>query len=282
MAGHTDISIRWAVEPGAASHMDTGALRAHFLIADLFVPGRVRLVYTHYDRMIVGGAVPEREPLELEPVRETGTRSFLERRELIAFNLGGRGVVSVDGEALVCGPRDMAYAGMGSTVRLESEDLASPARFYLLSAPAHARHPPRLIRQAEARRLDLGDAVTANQRSVFRYIHEDGPARTCQLVAGMTTFAPGSVWNTMPPHVHDRRMEAYLYFDLPDTARVIHLMGAPAETRHLVVANEQAVLSPPWSIHAGVGTACYAFVWAMAGDNADYADIDPVAAGELR
>ena len=176
----------------------------------------------------------------------------------------------------------MVYAGMGSAVAFASDDAANPAKFYLLSAPAHASHPSRLLKIADAKRLDLGAAETCNQRSIFQFIHADSSAKTCQLVVGMTTFAPGSIWNTMPPHIHDRRMEAYLYFDLPETARVFHMMGEPDETRHLVVANEQAVLSPAWSIHSGVGTASYAFIWAMAGDNVDYTDIDPAPVADLR
>ena len=177
----------------------------------------------------------------------------------------------------------MAYLGLGAgEPTFASADPADPAKFYVLSAPAHASHPSRLLTLADAKRLDLGAPETSNRRSIFQFIHADAAVRTCQLVAGITTFAPGSIWNTMPPHVHDRRMEAYLYFDLPPEARVVHLMGEPTETRHLVVANEQAVLSPAWSIHAGVGTAAYAFVWAMAGDNVDYADIDALAVGDLR
>jgi 4-deoxy-L-threo-5-hexosulose-uronate ketol-isomerase len=282
MAGHTDYESRWAIDPDAAAMMGTAELRHNFLLEDLFTHGRVRLCYSHYDRMIVGGAVPLADPLALEAVKPTGTSGFLDRRELMAVNIGGPGRVTVGGETFDAGPRDMVYCGMGNAVSFASDDAASPAKFYLLSAPAHASHPSRLLRIADAKRLDLGAPETCNQRSIFQFIHPDSPARTCQLVVGITTFAAGSVWNTMPPHVHDRRMEAYLYFDLPDSARVFHMMGEPDETRHLVVANEQAVLSPAWSIHAGVGTASYAFVWAMAGDNVDYTDVDPVAVTDLR
>lgn len=282
MAGHTDYESRWAIDPDAAALMGTDDLRDNFLLERLFEPGRVNLCYSHYDRMIVGGAVPVEGPLELEAIKPTGTKGFLDRRELIAVNIGGAGTVTAGGETFAAGPRDMVYAGMGSPVTFASDDAANPAKFYLLSAPAHASHPSRLLKIADAKRLDLGAAETCNKRSIFQFIHADSPARTCQLVVGMTTFAAGSVWNTMPPHVHDRRMEAYLYFDLPETARVFHMMGEPDETRHLLVANEQAVLSPAWSIHSGVGTASYAFVWAMAGDNVDYTDVDPVAVTDLR
>ena len=278
----TPVDIRWAIDPNAAARMGTEELRRNFLIETLFVPGEVRHTYSHYDRMIVGGAVPGTAPLPLAPIRQTGTRGFLDRRELLALNIGGPGTVTVDGDALAAGNRDMVYAGMGSEVSFASADASNPAKFYLLSAPAHATYPAQLLRIADARRLDLGAAETCNQRSIFQFIHPGSPAKTCQLVAGITTFAPGSVWNTMPPHVHDRRMEAYLYFDLPEAARVVHMMGEPTETRHLLVASEQAVLSPAWSIHAGVGTASYTFCWAMAGDNVDYTDIDPVAVGDLR
>ncbi len=282
-ATNTTYDVRWAIDPKAAAGMDTEALRRNFLIEALFTPGRIGLTYSHYDRMIVGGAMPGATPLALEPIKPTGTLNFLDRRELLAINIGGAGTVSADGTSFAAGTRDMVYLGMGlKDVAFASDDPASPAKFYLLSAPAHQSHPACLVRIADAKRLDLGAPETANQRSIFQFIHPGSPARTCQLVAGLTTFAPGSTWNTMPPHVHDRRMEAYLYFDLPETARVFHMMGEPAETRHLVVASEQAVLSPSWSIHAGVGTASYTFIWAMAGDNVDYTDIDPVPVSTLK
>jgi 4-deoxy-L-threo-5-hexosulose-uronate ketol-isomerase len=276
------VEVRWAIDPETAAGMGTADLRRHFLVEHLFEIGRVRLVYTHYDRMIVGGAVPGAAPLPLPGGRPLGTNRFLERRELIAVNIGGEGTVSVGRESFAVGPRDMVYCGKDAgEVTFASHDPALPAKLYLLSAPAHASHPSRLIRMKDAIRMDLGTPETSNQRSIFRFVHPEG-IRTCQLVAGMTTFSPGSIWNTMPAHLHDRRMEAYLYFDLPAAARVVHLMGQPSETRHLIVANEEAVLSPPWSIHAGAGTAAYAFIWAMAGDNVDYTDVDPVAVSELR
>jgi 4-deoxy-L-threo-5-hexosulose-uronate ketol-isomerase len=283
VTSHTDHESRWAIDPEAAALMGTEELRDNFLIESLFVPGRVRLTYTHYDRMIVGGAMPMDKPLALEPIKPTGTKSFLDRRELIAVNIGGAGTITADGQSFEVGPRDMVYLGMGLTdVTFASGETGAVAKFYLLSAPAHAAYPAMLLKIDSARRLDLGTPETCNKRSIFQFIHPDSPARTCQLVVGLTTFAPGSVWNTMPCHIHDRRMEAYLYFDLPETARVFHMMGEPTETRHILVANEQAVLAPAWSIHSGVGTASYAFVWAMAGDNVDYTDIDPVAIADLR
>ena len=283
MADHTDYESRWAIDPDAAALMGTDELRMNFLIEELFTPGRIKLTYSHYDRMIVGGAMPVDGPLALEPIKPTGTRAFLERRELMVVNIGGPGGVEADGQYFATGTRDMVYVGMGvSSVSFDSTDKTNPAKFYILSAPAHQAHPSMLLKIDKAKRLDLGAPETCNKRSIFQFIHPESPAKTCQLVVGLTTFAPGSVWNTMPCHIHDRRMEAYLYFDLPETARVFHMMGEPDETRHLVVANEQAILSPGWSIHSGVGTASYTFIWAMAGDNVDYTDIDPVAIGDLR
>ncbi|HEV2505072.1 MAG TPA: 5-dehydro-4-deoxy-D-glucuronate isomerase [Mesorhizobium sp.] len=278
----TSYSSRYAIDPNAAAAMGTDELRHNFHIGDLFHTGAVHLTYTHYDRMIVGGAVPLATPLVLETIKPTGTKHFLDRRELIAVNIGGAGTVQADVETFAVGTRDMVYVGKGTeTVAFSSTDPQTPAKFYLLSAPAHQELPAKLIRIADARRLDLGSQQTSNERSIFQFIHPEG-AKTCQLVVGMTQLAPGSVWNTMPCHVHDRRMEAYLYFDLTEAARVFHFMGEPDETRHIVMKNEEAVLSPGWSIHSGAGTSNYAFIWAMAGDNVDYTDVDPVDIGELR
>lgn len=278
---HTDYTNRFAIDPKTAAGFDTEQLRENFLLPALFVPGRVQLHYTNYDRMIVGGAMPTTEALELETIKPAGTDTLLARRELIAVNIGGPGAVVVDGERFTAGTRDMVYAGLGSSVIFESASAEQPAKFYLLSAPAHSHHPAQHIGIAAARRLDLGSQATSNERSIFQFIHPEG-AKTCQLVVGMTTLAQGSVWNTMPCHVHDRRMEAYLYFDLPETSRVIHLMGEPHETRHLIVGNEEAILSPGWSIHSGAGTSSYTFIWAMAGDNVDYTDVDLVAIQDLK
>lgn len=277
----TNYTTRHAVDPEAARRMDTAALRANFHVPGLFRPGSIELVYTHYDRMVVGGAMPGAAPLPLEAVKSMGTKSFLERRELIVVNVGGPGIVSTSDADNEMAYRDMLYAGMGETVSFRSQNPAEPAKFYLLSAPAHARHPTRLIRIGDALRMDLGSRETANERSIYRFIHPEG-AQTCQLVVGMTELAPGSVWNTMPAHIHDRRMEVYLYVGLAENARVMHFMGEPQETRHIVMANEEAVLSPVWSIHSGCGTSNYTFIWAMAGDNVDYTDVDPVPVETLR
>jgi len=278
---HVSFTSRHAIDPMAAAAMGTDELRHNFHVGDLFERGRISLTYTHYDRMIVGGATPAGEALELSAIKPTGTPNFLDRRELIAVNIGGAGSIVADGETHRLGKRDMLYVGMGSKVSFASDDAGDPAKFYLLSAPAHQKHPTKLIRIGDAKRVDLGSQATSNERSIFQFIHPEG-ARTCQLVVGMTTLAPGSVWNTMPAHVHDRRMEAYLYFDLPETARVFHFMGEPSETRHIVMASEEAVISPPWSIHSGCGTANYTFIWAMAGDNVDYTDVDPVPLDTMR
>jgi len=226
--------------------------------------------------------VPTAGALALQPVKEAGTPGFLDRRELTVVNVGGEGSVTAGGRPFALGHRDMLYLGKGAgAVSFASEDETKPAKFYLLSAPAHKEIPARLIRIGEARRLDLGAQATSNERSIHQFVHPD-VMESCQLVVGMTVLAEGSVWNTMPCHVHDRRSEAYLYFALPEAARIFHFMGEPNETRHLVVANEQAILSPGWSIHSGAGTSNYSFIWAMAGDNVDYTDVDMVAMGDLR
>jgi 4-deoxy-L-threo-5-hexosulose-uronate ketol-isomerase len=276
------IDSRYPPTPEEARGLGTEALRRHFLVETLFVPGEISLTYSHADRMILGGASPLGAPLALEPVKETGTAAFLDRRELVAVNIGGAGWVRVGDEAHALGHRDVLYIGMGAgSVHFESADAADPARFYLFSAPAHRACPTRRIGIAAARRIDLGAAETSNERSIFQFVHPE-VCDSCQIVLGMTSLASGSVWNTMPAHVHSRRSEAYLYFGLEENARVFHFMGEPGETRHLVVANEQAVISPPWSIHCGAGTSNYTFIWAMAGDNMDYADVDMVAMEALR
>jgi 4-deoxy-L-threo-5-hexosulose-uronate ketol-isomerase len=273
----TDYDIRFAIDPVSASTMNTAELREQFLIDDLFMPGAVNWTYTHYDRMAVGGAVPGAKALALETIKPTGTANFLDRRELIAANIGSAGTITVDGRDYAVGERDMLYVGMGAKV---VSFAGEGAKFYLLSAPAHAGHPTTLIKQSDAKRLDLGSQETANERSIFQFVNADS-VKTCQLVVGLTSFAPGSVWNTMPAHLHDRRMEAYLYFDLKPDAFVVHLMGEPDETRHIIMRNEQAVISPPWSIHSGAGTGAYTFIWAMAGDNVDYTDAEKIGMDEL-
>lgn len=277
-----NIESRQAIDSATAATFGTDRLRKEFLIENLFRPGEVSLTYSHLDRLVVGGAMPAGKTLKLGPVKQTGTPSFLDRRELVVVNIGGAGKVTVGKSVHDLDHRDMLYVGMGAgEVSFASARANEPAKFYLLSAPAHHAYDTRLVKIGDAKRLDLGSQTTSNERSIFQFIH---PAvlQTCQLVVGMTVLAPGSVWNTMPCHVHDRRSEAYLYFALNDDARVFHFMGEPAETRHLVVKNEEAILSPGWSIHSGCGTSNYTFIWAMAGDNVDYTDVDPVAMADLR
>jgi 4-deoxy-L-threo-5-hexosulose-uronate ketol-isomerase len=275
----TEYTSRFAIDPEAAAAMGTEELRHNFHLGTLFEPDRINLTYTHYDRMIVGGAMPVKDALKLEAIKPTGTKSFLERRELVAVNIGGPGKVTVGGADHDLGARDMIYVGLGEEVSFSSNKDDHPAKFYLLSAPAHRAYPTKLLTIANAKRLDLGGQETSNERSIFQFTTT---IETCQIVVGMTQLAKGSVWNTMPAHVHDRRMEVYLYFDLADTARVFHFMGEPDQTRHIVMANEEAVVSPAWSIHSGCGTSNYAFIWAMAGDNVDYTDVDMVAIGDMR
>jgi len=248
----------------------------------LFAPGKLNLVYSHYDRIVVGAAVPV-TPLALAADRAvTGSDHLLDRRELGVINVGGPGTVAVDGRGFALAPRDGLYVGRGARdVSFASDHTDQPARFYLLSAPAHREHPAAHVPFASAQAARLGSEAQANRRTIRRYIHPGG-VPSCQLVMGMTILEPGSVWNTMPTHLHPRRIEAYLNFDLPQDAVVFHLMGDPRETRHLVVRNEEAVLSPSWSIHSGVGTSSYAFIWGMAGENQAFDDMDPVAMDDLR
>jgi 4-deoxy-L-threo-5-hexosulose-uronate ketol-isomerase len=271
------VETRHAMDPEAARRLDTDGLRRAFHAGGLFADGEVRLVYTHYDRMIVGGAVPAGGALALDHVKETGTASVLDRREMAILNIGPPGTVEAGGTSHAMGKGDVLYLGRGSG----PVTFSGAGRFYILSAPAHATFPARLIRIGEAKQVRLGASETSNERTIYQFVHPD-VMESCQLVVGYTQFAPGSVWNTMPAHLHDRRMEAYLYFDLAEDARVFHFMGEPQETRHLVMRNEEAVISPPWSIHCGCGTGAYTFCWAMAGDNVDYRDVEMVAMESLR
>lgn len=276
------ITVRQATHPEMVRAMDTGGLREHFLIERLFVADDIVLTYSHVDRFVVGGALPVSRPLVLEPAKAIGTATFLARRELGVVNVGGPGRVTVDGAVFDLDSRDALYVAMGSVdVRFESRDPATPARFYLNSTPAHARFETRKISLADARTVALGDPAASNQRVIYQMIHPD-VVQTAQLLLGMTMLKPNSMWNTMPCHTHDRRSEVYFYFDLPEPARVFHFMGEPQETRHMVIANEQAVISPPWSVHCGVGTASYTFIWSMAGDNQDFTDMDMIPMDTLR
>jgi len=265
-----------------APSLDSAALRDAFLAAGLFVDGAVTLRHFDLDRVVLGGAVPLAKPLALEAPASIASTCFCERRELGVLNIGGAGSVAVDGTTHALGRKDVLYVGRGArAVSFASADATSPARFYLVSYPAHTTYPTTRVTAAEAAVTELGAAETANRRRLAKYIHP-GAVATSQLVMGVTEMLEGSVWNTMPPHTHVRRTEVYLYFDLPSDAMVVHLMGAPDETRHLIVRDREVVLSPPWSVHAGCGTTNYAFCWAMGGENQDFADMQPAQIPTLR
>jgi|CXWL01.1.fsa_nt_gi 4-deoxy-L-threo-5-hexosulose-uronate ketol-isomerase len=276
------MGLRHVADPVRFARMTTAELRESFLVETLFVPDHVALVCTDVDRAIIGSAVPATKPLTLTAPPELRATSFCERRELGVLNVGGPGTVTVDGVGHDLANRDGLYVCRGSRqITFASTATETPARFYLLSFPAHAAHPTRRVTPAEAEAVRLGSKEAANERTLYKLIHPGG-VQSCQLVMGFTVLEPGSVWNSVPPHTHERRMEVYLYFDLPEDARVFHFMGPADATRHLVVADGQAVVSPGWSIHCGAGTAAYAFCWGMGGENQDFADMDHLTLGQLR
>jgi 4-deoxy-L-threo-5-hexosulose-uronate ketol-isomerase len=276
------IEVRHASHPEAVRAFDTETLRRHFLVETVFSQGEIWLTYSHYDRMVIGGATPLGAALALGAPKEIGQETFFSERELGALNVGGEGRVIVGGKAYDLAKYDCLYIGKGAKdVTFESADAANPAKFYLVSTPAHETHPTVLLTRDKARHLTPGEAATANKRSIYQFIHPE-VCQSCQLTMGFTMIEQGSVWNTMPSHTHDRRMEAYLYFDLEKEQRVFHFMGEPQQTRHMLVANEQAIISPPWSIHSGAGTKNYSFIWAMAGDNKSFTDMDHIAIADLR
>ena len=275
------MDIREASHPNEFKSYSTDRIRQEFLIQDMFVPGEIKLVYSLYDRMIAGGACPDRA-LTLEPHKDLGTDYFLERREMGIINVGPPGTVTADGQEYALNRTDGLYIGKGvKDVVFTSADNAQPAHFYLLSAPAHRKYPTAKIEVGQAEKVELGVPEEANVRTLHKYIHPDG-AHSCQLCMGMTKIAPHSVWNSMPCHTHGRRMEVYFYFDLPENSVMFHLMGQPDETRHIVIRNEEAVISPNWSIHAGAGTSNYTFIWGMIGENQIFSDMDAVDMGELQ
>jgi 4-deoxy-L-threo-5-hexosulose-uronate ketol-isomerase len=274
--------VLYGAGPEDVAGYNTERLREAFLVGDLFAPDKVQFIYTHVDRLLLGGAVPMRETLAFGDGTEIGTRHLLSAREMGVANLGGTGTVTVDGARFEVGNRDVLYIGRGAReMTMASADPQTPARFYMNSVPAGSDIEHRLIPRAEAKPLELGEARRSNKRRLAMYIHPE-VAPSCLLLMGITDLAEGSVWNTMPPHVHERRMEAYCYFDLTPADRVIHLMGRPEATRHLIVRDGDAVLSPAWSIHMGAGTGPYAFVWGMTGENQEYNDVTPVALEQLR
>ena len=275
------METRYSRDPQSFERMNTAEIRQEFLIADLFMPAEVKLVYLHIDRMIVGSAVPTHQPLQLGAGSELGAQYFAERREIGVFNIGEPGRITVDSQDYFLARQGALYIGQGSKdIWFSSADSDHPARFYIVSLPAHRPYPNSYSTRAQARRIDAGAKETANLRTIYQYIHQ-GSVASCQLVMGCTELAPGSVWNTMSAHTHERRSEVYLYFNLPGDNVVFHLMGKPQETRHLVVRDGQAVISPSWSIHAGAGTSHYSFVWAMGGENQDFDDVDPAPTGSI-
>jgi 4-deoxy-L-threo-5-hexosulose-uronate ketol-isomerase len=280
--GELSVEIRHATNPEDFKQYSTERIRKDFLVSDLFGEDEVNTVYTHYDRVILGGALPVEKSLELTTPVALKVDYFLERRELGVVNIGGLGSVSVDGQRYEMAARECLYIGQGhKDVVFASRSSDEPAKFYLVSTPAHQAYPVQKVNLQQAQAYELGTASESNERTLYRFIHAEG-IQSCQLMLGMTVLKPNNMWNTMPAHLHDRRMEAYLYFNLSDKARVIHLMGEPHETRHLIIQNEQAVISPSWSIHSGMGTSNYAFIWAMAGENYTFEDMDAVAMEDLR
>jgi 4-deoxy-L-threo-5-hexosulose-uronate ketol-isomerase len=276
------MDMRYPPQPDQAKTFTTAQLRQNFLIETLVVPGAVTLAYSHSDRIIIGGVCPVQEPLALTGDPQTlGAAFFLERREMGVVNVAGTGTIRVDGQIFPMKKLDGLYIGMGARdVRFESDDPGQPAHFYFCSTPAHTSHPTTPIPLSESAPLHLGDLAHSNERTIYKYIHPDG-VKSCQLVMGVTLLEPNNMWNTMPVHTHVRRMEVYFYFDIAAENVVFHLMGEPDETRHIIVRNEQAVISPSWSIHSGMGTGNYAFIWAMAGENQTFSDMDAVGMDQL-
>ncbi|MBQ9644982.1 MAG: 5-dehydro-4-deoxy-D-glucuronate isomerase [Prevotella sp.] len=278
----TNYELRYAASPADARHYDTARLRRDFLIERLFAPDELSMVYSMYDRMVVGGAMPVGETLALEAIAPLRAPFFTSRREVGIFNVGGPGSVTVGDTTFRLGFKEALYVGRGDRdVAFSSDDGTHPALFYFNSTPAHTAYPCRRVTKDDALVAHMGSLETSNERTVNKMLVSQ-VLPTCQLQMGMTELAPGSVWNTMPPHTHERRMEAYFYFDLPEDQAVCHFMGEPQETRHLWLHGGQAVLSPEWSIHSGAATHAYAFIWGMGGENLDYSDQDFCRVCDLR
>jgi len=287
------IEVRTAASPKDVKLYTTDRLREEFLIPQVFVPGKITSVYSHIDRIITGGATPTSKALKMEAGKELRAKYFLERREMGVINIGGDGVITIDGKKYAVSHKDGMYIGMGAKeISFASKSSKNPAKFYFNSTPAHRSCPTVLIKREgkpekdvviiqDKNKVELGSLEESNHRTICKYILP-GQVESCQLEMGMTSLEPGSVWNTMPCHTHDRRMEVYLYFELPEDAFVMHYMGEPTETRHIVVRNEQAVISPSWSIHSGSGSRNYTFIWGMAGENQDFDDMDGVAMKDLK
>ncbi len=276
-----NFDVRYANHPDDSRHYDTAELRRHYHISHIFEPDSINLTYSHQDRIIAGGIMPVEEDLVLGSFKELAAPYFLERRELGAINIGGPGAMVLDGKEYEVGTKDGIYVGMGTKeLVFKSVDKANPAKFYVNSCPAHRTCPTVLIPMEKARYNHLGSQETVNERILRQYIHP-AVCESCQLSMGMTALLPGNVWNTMPCHTHERRMEVYLYFEVAPDQAVFHMMGTGKETRHLVMHNEEAVISPSWSIHTGVGTANYTFIWGMCGENQDFDDMDGIPTQEL-
>lgn len=280
------MDIRYSTSPNDVKRYTTEELRKEFLITDLYRPDEVVAVYSHVDRMVTLGCMPVKETVSIDKGIDVwanfGTHYFLERREIGIFNIGGDGCISVDGTVYELGYKDCLYITRGAKeVLFSSKDAEKPARFYMVSAPAHTSYETRLLKLADANKRPCGEMETSNKRVINQFIHPD-VLKTCQLSMGMTVLEPGSVWNTMPSHTHERRMEIYMYFEVPEDQVVFHMMGQGQETRHIVMRNEEAVISPSWSIHSGAGTCNYTFIWAMGGENQEFDDMDNIPTNELR
>lgn len=276
------METRYATAPQDVKRLTTEELRAQFLVEKLFVPGEVILTYTHHDRMIFGGVTPTDKELTITLNKELGVDYFLQRRELGIINIGGDGVVELDGEEYVINYRDGLYVGKETKeILFRSNSSDKPAKFYVVSTPAHKKYPTVKLDINKMMPLEKGEQSTLNERKIYQYVHPNN-CESCQLQMGYTVLEPGSTWNTMPAHTHERRMEVYLYFEMDEDTRAFHFMGEPEETRHLVMANEQAAISPSWSIHTGVATAEYTFIWAMCGENITYDDMDHIEMSRLK
>lgn len=276
------MEIRQPIHSAHAKTLDTAGLREQFLVESVFVEGEIKLTYSHIDRIIFGGVVPTTQALELAAGKELGVEFFLQRRELGLINVGQAGKVTVDGDVFDIAHREALYIGMGAKeVKFESVDAGAPAQFYVNSTPAHHAYPTRKITLEDAEQVTLGSQENGNVRTINKYI-VPAVLPTCQLTMGLTQLHPGSLWNTMPCHTHERRMEVYMYFEMSNDNVVFHYMGEPTETRHIVIREKQAVISPSWSIHSGVGTAAYSFIWSMCGENQTFDDMDHVAMTDIR
>jgi 4-deoxy-L-threo-5-hexosulose-uronate ketol-isomerase len=276
------MEIRFQNSPKETKGMTTEELRANFLCENLMQADGITYIYSHYDRMITGGVKPVKKSVSLENHPELRSEFFLERREIGIINVGGAGSVVADGTEYLLDKLECLYTGKGvKEISFRSLNESAPAIFFLLSAPAHHAYPTTKYTKEQAAPVNLGAPNTSNERTIYKYIHADG-IKSCQLVMGLTVLKEGSVWNSVPPHTHTRRMEVYFYFDVPDQQRVFHMMGEPQQTRHLIMQNHEAVISPPWGVHFGCGTSNYAFIWGMAGENQQFTDMDPAPIHELK